>query len=154
MRALISVALFLICSFAMGNQKKLTLKAGELWLENTKLTATKGKVDAFKISPSGRFAAAHKVIFRTKEHNDDPKQNKKTKLTPVYSVLIVDVEKKKVVRELTAPEELLHPDDWQADDRYRFYTGSQLDIIGAYEYSTTTDKVRKLTFDYDSGEYK
>ena len=117
-------------------------------------TKTKGQIDGFTISPSGAYAAAHKIIDYIEEDDDSLKEGDKPTMMPIYSVVIVDLIKKEILREIKAPKELLHPDKWQQGDVYRFGTGSQLDVAAYYEYNPKTNNVRELQYDHETGKYK
>ena len=141
-------------SLSVADSQKVLVKDGDLWFEGQNLTRTGGKIDRFIASPSGRYASAHKIIDYIEEHDDSLEKGQKQNMIPAYSVVIIDLAKRQVLIDIKAPEELLHPGEWRHGDIYRFYTGSQLDVIGAYEYDPRANKVRKLEFDNKTGEFK
>ena len=149
-----SVLVAVYCSLSVAGSRKILVKDGDLWIEGQNLTKTGGKIDRFMVSPSGRYASAHKIIGYIEEHDDSLQEGQKPNMIPAYSVVIVDLVKRQALNDITAPEELLHPGEWRQGDIYRFYTGSQLDVIGTYEYDPKANKVRKLEFDNKTGKYK
>jgi hypothetical protein len=142
------------CLFAIAESQKPVLIKGELWIEGKKATETKGSIHSISVSPSGRYVAAAKIDCYFEEHDDSLEEGEKPDLIPAFSVLIVDIAQKRILREIKAPEELLHPMEWQKNNVYRFGTGSELDVANVYEYNSGTNKVRKLVFDYEQGDYK
>lgn len=164
-----------LCPPSFAGSKTALVKDGELWAGKDRLTGTGGKIDGFAVSASGRYASAHKVVGRIEEHDDSLEEDREPVMTPVYSILIVDLTGKRPVHELTVFEaellgadpgwkrqlekrgysaNLLHLGQWRKDDRYRFSIGSQLDVIGEFEYDPAAGNLRKLTYDDEAPEYR
>ncbi|WLE98846.1 MAG: hypothetical protein QTN59_08395 [Candidatus Electrothrix communis] len=124
------------------------LREGDIWMtaknaQETQLTTTAGKIDKLELSPSGRYAAANKIIDYYEQENDIENPTSYT-LVPIYSVLIIDLHTRKVIADLKVPKAMTHPLGWQANDTYQFGQGTDLEIYAEYQYNPVTGQIKKL----------
>ena len=132
------------------------VKDGEVWIKDStnviQLTKTGNKIDEIYISPSGRYAAAQKIINNIVV---DLTPNGDTLSIPLYSTIIIDLNTKCIIDELKNPEEESTTFiRWQGDNMFRFGHSSGFDVYAFYEYDLITKKVRELKYDRESGEHK
>jgi hypothetical protein len=123
------------------------LREGDIWMtaknaQETQLTTTAGKIDKLELSPSGRYAAANKIIDYYEQENDIENPTSYT-LEPIYSVLILDLHARKVIADLKTPRAMTHPLGWQADDTYQFGEGGPWDVYAEYQYNPMTGQIKK-----------
>lgn len=147
-----STVYFLVLGFlnfaAASEDSTIVLKNGEVWVKKdkskeTQITNTGSKIDKIEISPSKEFASANKIIDYYEQENDIENPTSYTK-EPIYSVLIIDLNIRKVIIELKAPRETTHPLGWQPNGTYQFGEGSPLDIHTVYEYNPKTGYTKKI----------
>lgn len=156
MKFLQSFAILLaVVGLVQGAEPVAEIRKGEVWVNDgkrtIKLTETGGKIDAVNISLNGRYAAANKIIGQIDGHDDSLPEGQKAEPEPIYSILILDLIKHKMLVELRAPQSLTKPMEWQGNGKYRFGEGGPLDVYAYHEYDPLTNKVRELKFNNETG---
>ncbi|XCN71701.1 MAG: hypothetical protein Q3M24_15475 [Candidatus Electrothrix aestuarii] len=127
------------------------LRAGDVWMttetaQEIQLTNTDNKIDKLELSPSGRYVAANKIIDYYEQENDLENPTSYT-LEPIYSVLIIDLNARKVIADLKAPKAMTHPLGWKADETYDFGEGTVGEITAEYLYNPVTGQVKKVHYE-------
>ena len=137
------------------SKKIAILKNNEVWIldqggrEAKQITKTDGKVEEFHFSPDLSYLAYTKVINYVEEPGvlsngeDIPK-------IPVFSIVVMDVKTRKIVRELMPPEsEWIHPIKWLPKEKLLFYSSDGVGVHGYFEF----DVSRNVEVFRDPGEY-
>jgi len=76
--------LFVFISQLAASGDPLVIKGHELWVAGTQVTSTNGKIENFKVSPSGRYAAVQKIIGQTVDPDDTLKPGKSLRWSPPF----------------------------------------------------------------------
>jgi Tol biopolymer transport system component len=130
------------------------LKKGDVWIANQngkemkQITKTNGKVEDFLFSPSLKYLAYSKIL----KYVDEPGLWEKGEEAPkraVCSIVIVDIEKQKVVKEITPKDNWIYPSKWLPGERLFCYESSGFDISGFFEYDLRRGMQREV--DYQEG---
>lgn len=159
MRITILIIVVLLSCLSCSNNKELNSNAvnidvvsaylmdGEVWVKSKqsgeiKITKTNNMIDKIDISPSIRYVAANKIIdyYEQEDNIENPTEYFKE---PIYSILIIDLQEKKVISELKSLKEIIHPIGWESNNTYKFGEGSTLDIHSIYIYNPATRETIK-----------
>lgn len=125
------------------------IKGREVWIADKEsrkakqLTRTNGKVESFIFSPALSYLAYAKIIGQITEPGSPEEEGEEASKRPLYSVVILDIEKEEIHLEVTPPPgEWIYPEEWLSGDRLVYYSASGSEVSGFFEYDVQK-KTRK-----------
>jgi Tol biopolymer transport system component len=130
------------------------LKKGDVWIANQngkemkQITKTNGKVNDFLFSPTLKYLAYSKLL----KYVDEPGLWEKGEEVPkraVCSIVILDIDKQKVVKEITPEDNWIYLSKWLSGEKLFCYESSGFDIFGFFEFDLRRGMKREV--DYQEG---
>ena len=129
---------------------ELTLKDGELYEMSgnagaSKITSTNGKINSYLLSPDKRYVAYSIIVGYT---NDAGlyEEGEKIPQVPVYHIVVMDLDLKKVLTEIKPPSEhepFIYVDRWISNDELLFYDGDGIAVGWKYIFNAGTNELRR-----------
>ncbi len=125
------------------------LRNGDVWMvdqsgrEAKQITKTGGKVGDFLFSSELRYLAYSKVI----KYVDDPGlyEEGEAPKVPVYSIVIMDINKQKMVKEIKPPkDEWIHLIKWLPDGRLLYHSADGFSVNDYYGYNSSKNTMNML----------
>jgi hypothetical protein len=129
---------------------EVTLKDGELYEMigkpgASKITSTNGKINSYLLSPDKRYVAYSIVVGYTNDAGIY-EEGEKIPQVPVYHIVVMDIDLKKVLTEIKPPSEhepFIYVDRWISNDELLFYDADGIAVGWKYIFNAGTNELRR-----------
>src|SRR5690554_3091681 len=134
------------------SEKEIFLEDREIWIYDCdkraleKITETGGRIEELLVSPGFEYLVYTKII----NYVDEPgiyENEEEIGQIPVYSIVIIQLNKFEEIIELEPPEGCwIYPDKFLSDEKLFFYKSSAFEVAGFFEYDIKEEKLSELDY--------